>query len=276
MTRIRCGTAAFFLFVGMSAPAVFAQFGPAAPSVMEASGVSHDAREAAGAVSGPASEAVLAPEMALQRFEQRRHEESSLLAGYSDDMLMIANLPDTRQNGEYELKRSYAAPDTLRFTPVRYTGDGFVKSNVLLRLLHAEADHTLKKEGPRTAISQENYRFSYKSLEMLDGRAVYVFHAKPRKKRVGLFKGKVYLDASSGTLLRAEGTMVKSPSFFIRKLEFVQEYAQVNGFTLPTHLRSVAKVRIIGRTVVDVFHRDYQPQRVASSHSAEVVPGANQ
>jgi hypothetical protein len=94
---------------------------------------------------------------------------------------------------------------------------------------------------------------------MQNGRLVHVFQVKPRKKRVGLFKGKIFLDAYSGSLVRVEGSVVKSPSFFVRKIEFVQDYADVGSFTFPVHIHSDAIARVIGRTIVDIYHRDYQP-----------------
>lgn len=209
----------------------------------------------------------MSPELALETYERRSQEQSARLLAYSDDTLMKAELPDTRQRGEYELKREYSAPSTLQFTSVRFSGDGFVKTNVLARLLQSEVDHVAKQQAPDTAINDQNYKFSHKAVESVDGRMAYVFHVKPRKKRVGLFKGKVYIDPYTGALLRAEGQMVKSPSLFIKNIDFVQEYSEVDGFILPAHLHSVAKVRIIGRTIVDVFHRAYQP-RTASVASA--------
>lgn len=220
------------------------------------------AREAAAPVSLPTlvSPVILprmSPDLALETYIHRAQQQSSLLLGYSDDTFMRADLPDYKQSGEYELKRQYAAPNTLQFTPVRFTGDGFVKSNVLVRLLQTEVDHVVKQQSADTAINEKNYKFSHKSVEMVGDRMVYVYHVKPRKKRVGLFKGRIFIDAYKGTLVRAEGQMVKSPSLFIKKVEFVQDYADIDGFTLPTHLRSVASVRIIGRTIVDIFHRGY-------------------
>lgn len=220
-------------------------------------------REAAAPVSlstlvSPVILPRMSPELALNTYLQRAQQQNTLLLGYSDQTFMRADLPDYKQSGEYELKRQYAAPNTLQFTPIRFTGDGFVKSNVLVRLLQTEVDHVVKQQGPDTAITERNYKFSQKSVETVGDRLAYVYHVKPRKKRVGLFKGRIFIDVYKGTLLRAEGQMVKSPSIFIKKVEFVQDYADIDGFTLPTHLRSIASVRIIGRTIVDIFHRGYQ------------------
>jgi hypothetical protein len=260
MTTQYSRLAVLFSVFLMSVPAAFAQFAFASMTASAAAnGGIRDAGSVVAELPSTVSPPRMSPELALQVYEQHQEEQRARLAAYSDDTIMIADLPDSKQKGEYELKRTYAAPNTLKFTPVKYVGDGFVKSNVLVRLLQSEVDHTVKGQGAQTAIDEANYKFTHKSTEMFDGRMVYVYHVKPRKKRVGLFKGKVYIDASNGDILRAEGTMVKSPSIFIKKLEFVQDYAEFAGFVLPTQLHSIAKVRIIGRTIVDVFHRDYQP-----------------
>jgi len=58
--------------------------------------------------------------------------------------------------------------------------------------------------------------------------------------------------------VRVEGSVVKSPSFFVKHIDFWQDYTDVQSFTLPAHIHSVAKARIVGRTIVDIVHRDYQ------------------
>jgi len=102
-------------------------------------------------------------------------------------------------------------------------------------------------------------RFSHKSTTILDGRPVHIYQVKPRAKRLGLFKGRIYLDARSGTLVRAEGRMVKSPSLFIKSIHFEQNYVDIAGFTFPSRIHSEARTRIVGNVVVDIYDQDYQP-----------------
>ena len=208
---------------------------------------------------------IMAPELALHAFQSRDEQQNAGLRSYTDDTLVMAELLDTSQRGAFELQRSFVAPRSLSFKPLSFTGDAFVKSNVIVRLLQSEVDYVTKGDPEQEALTATNYKFSYKGDQDLDGRAVHVFQVKPRHKRPGLFKGRIYLDASTGSLVRSEGTVVKSPSFFIRKIEFVQDYADVDHFTLPVHLHSTARARFVGRAVVDVFHRQYQAQPLNAS-----------
>jgi len=215
---------------------------------------------------------LMSPELALATYQHRAAQQAAELASYSAVTVIRAELPDTSQQGEFELQRKFEAPHSLQFTPLHFTGDGFVKSNVITRLLQSEVDHVQKDDPSLTAISPANYKFAYKGASNIENRVVHVFQVKPHKKRVGLFKGRIYLDAHTGTLVRVEGSLVKSPSFFVKHIEFVQQFADIQSFTLPIRMHSEAKARIVGRTIVDIVHRDYQPVPATSTQTASQVP----
>jgi hypothetical protein len=87
---------------------------------------------------------------------------------------------------------------------------------------------------------------------------------------MGVFKGHVYLDGYTGSLVRVEGRAVKSPSLFIKKIDFAQDYVDVGAFTFPAHIHSEARTRLVGRAVVDIYQNDYQP--VANTTQTTLVP----
>lgn len=200
----------------------------------------------------------MAPELALQAFRGRTVVQSAQLASYSATTIIRAQLLDSNQSAEFELERHYSAPRTLAFKALHFTGDAFVKSNVIVRLLQSEVDHVQKDDPTVTAISPANYKFSYKGTRDLDSRMVHVYQVKPRQKRAGLFRGQIFLDAYSGSIVRAEGKLVKSPSLFIKKVEFAQDFVDINSFTFPVHMHSEALARVVGRAVVDIYDSDYR------------------
>lgn len=231
------------------------------------------------ALVAPVAVAQMGQELALEIYQRRAAWQSASLASYSASSVIEAELPDQSQKGRYELQRTYSAPHTLKFKAVSFTGDGFVKTNVIHRLMQSEVDHVEKEQGPDTAITSRNYKFNYKGVKEIAGRQVHVFEAKPREKRVGLFKGKIYIDMLTGSLRRAEGQAVKSPSFFIKKIEFTTDYADFGAFTFPVRLHSTAKTRLVGRAVVDVSISEYQPQAISVESAGPAVlappPGVN-
>ena len=229
---------------------------------------------ASQAVQIPTTNALprLAPELALDFVQKHADWQNQALGAYRDEVEVEAQLPDTSQQGDFRLIREYSSPNALSFTPLKFTGDDFVKHNVITRLLQSEVDHVQKGDGGQTALNSKNYKFSYKGTDEINGRLVHVFQVKPRHKVPGLFKGKIYVDAFTGSLRRAEGTVMKSPSFFIKKIEFVQDYDDVNGFNFPVRMHSTAMTRVIGRAVVNIFHRNYQPTPADQSAVAAEAP----
>jgi hypothetical protein len=257
-----------------------AQVAPLAPNLLAANLAATDAG-APAVPFNPAQPAFdlppsppprMAPELALETYEQRAQRQLADLGAYSDTTVVEADLPATLQHGKFELKRSFLAPKSLAFQALRFVGDSFVKNNVIVRLLQSEVTHVQKGEGVHTAIVAANYKFSFKGTDSIGGREVYVFQVKPREKRPGLFKGRIYVDAYSGSLCRAEGVMVKSPSFFVKKIEFVQDYTQIDGFSLPAQTHSVASTRLVGRAVVDIVHTGYQARSVQAMQTAPAGP----
>ena len=200
----------------------------------------------------------MSSELALQAHRQRVDEQDRNLASYSATTIIHAELPATSQYGEYALRPRLLCSPLSRFKVIHSAGDAFVKSKVIARLLQSEVDLAKKDDPALTSLTPANYKFSHKSTT-LDGRPVHVFHVNPRTKRVGLFKGRIYLDARTGSLVRSEGSIVKSPSLFIKSIRFVQEYVDIGGFTFPSHLDCEAKTRVVGSAVVDIYDQDYQP-----------------
>jgi len=212
----------------------------------------------------------MSSELALRAYWQRVQEQDRNLASYSATTVIRAELPATSQYGEYALHRDYSAPRTLGFRVIRSVGDTFVRSKVIARLLQSEVDHVKKDDPALTSITPANYKFSHKSTTIVDGRPMHIFQVNPRTKRLGLFKGRIYLDARTGSLVRSEGSVAKSPSLFIKSIHFVQDYVDIAGFTFPSHLHSEAKTRVVGSAVVDIYDQDYQP--VSFSGAAIEVP----
>ncbi len=222
----------------------------------------------------PAALPRMAPELALTIFEERSARQALALGTSIDTTVVEAELPDAAQKGTFELKRYYSAPKSLSFGALKFVGDNFVKTNIIVRLLQSEVDHVEKGQKDDIGINSRNYKFSYKGTESLGGHLVHIFQVKPRQKRVGLFKGRIFVDVYTGSLRRAEGTLVRSPSFFIKKLGFVQDYDDFAGFTLPVHIRSFAKTRLLGRAVVDIFHRDYDVRPAGDVPQTQSTPAA--
>ena len=115
---------------------------------------------------------------------------------------------------------------------------------------------------------------------------VYVLQLNPREKKVGLFKGELWLDAETYMPVRESGSFVKSPSFMLKKMQFVRDYEIQNGVSIPQRTESRVETRFFGKVELNInyltFSKDtakrqparttrrrwWMPDRATSSKSA--------
>jgi hypothetical protein len=206
--------------------------------------------------------AVLSPQQALISYEARALRQLTTLAAYSDKTTIEAEIPAIGEKGQCSLGRTFSAPQSLVYTAVQFMGDNFVKTNVIYRVLASDVENVEKKTGQRVAILESNYRFSYKGIEDLNGRPLYAFALKPRRKDPGLFKGKIFIDPQTGHIVRAVGRLGKSPSWWIKRVDFIQDYVDVGDFTMSGQIQSVTQARIAGRIVVNIRHSAYEVPQI--------------
>ena len=215
---------------------------------------------------------ILSPEVALATYQCRAERQRQELISYSATSRIRADLPGIQQWGELELEQFYSAPHNLQFRTIKFEGDKSVKTNFIARFLQAEVDHIQKDESGRTALTPSNYDFSPKGSTTLSGRPVHVFRVKPHRKYVGLFKGRIYLDTATGSLVRSEGAMVRSPSVFIKRIEFVEDYADFGAFTFRVRLHSIARTRIVGAAILHVEQGNFQRVTTSIAYAAGRSP----
>ena len=179
-----------------------------------------------------------------------RGQEQSLKAA-SMDMEIDAAIPQLKKQGKLHALRRISALGRITYEKLRFEGDGTVKSQVITRYLTAEAE--MQKElAPSFAVTPENYKFKYKGKAAWNGRPVHVFQVTPRKNRQGLFKGEVWIDAATYLRVRESGRLVKNPSIFLKRVEFVRNYEIRDGMAVPRRVESVVETRLVGKAELTI------------------------
>jgi hypothetical protein len=67
------------------------------------------------------------------------------------------------------------------------------------------------------------------------------------------------VDTEDYALARVEGEPAKNPSFWTRKVEFVQQYHKAGAYWFPMETSSETDARMFGRTDVSIRYFDYKP-----------------
>jgi hypothetical protein len=122
-------------------------------------------------------------------------------------------------------------------------GSDRTRNKVFRAVLETEAEAWRDGARDAAAVTPENYRFTRLSD---DGHEVK-FRLIPKREDKRLIDGVLTVSAD-GSPLRVEGTLAKSPSFFVKSVRVVREYGRFAGISLPTVLESTADVRFVGRS----------------------------
>jgi MucB/RseB N-terminal domain len=156
----------------------------------------------------------------------------------SMDMDIQASLPGLKKEGRFHALRKINPFGRISYLKASFEGDNAVKSQVVVRYLQAEAE-AQQDESDSIAVTPANYKFQYKGQKDAAGRAVHVFQLTPKKKKKGLFKGEIWIDAATYLPVREEGNLIKSPSIFVKKVAFVRTFDIRDGISVPLQVQSV-------------------------------------
>ena len=121
-------------------------------------------------------------------------------------------------------------------------------SNRGLQVVRRLLDHEVAASSSqaRTALTRENYDFSYMGQTMLNGQACYLLGVAPKRKDADLIAGQVWIDQRSFFVRRVEGELAKSPSWWLRRVRVKLTFSEVGGAWLQTSMEAIADVRIVG------------------------------
>jgi hypothetical protein len=154
----------------------------------------------------------------------------------------------------------------LRYTVAGEGGSDYIRSHVFRSTLENERKLYATGEATRAAIRPENYSFETRDE---DSDGLVSLAIKPRRKDVLLIDGSIFVHPADAELLRVEGRLSKSPSFWTRRVEIVQRYERIAGFRMPVALQAEATVLFAGRSK---FRVNYEYESVNGQRVGHPLP----
>jgi len=127
---------------------------------------------------------------------------------------------------------------------VEEEGSEVIRSKVLRAALEGERRVRATGEGDRGAIHPANYAFT--AARSADEDGLVQVTLEPRRSDTLLIRGRILLAPSDGDLVRLEGTLVKRPSFWTRRVEVTRHYERIQGVRVPVGMWSTAQVLVVG------------------------------
>ena len=171
------------------------------------------------------------------------------------EVIITARIPRLNRQAKLRALRSTSAKGTIAYTILDFCGDPLVKREVIARYLAAETE---AREPGKIAISPSHYKFRFTRTVEQARRRVDVFQLYPKRRRLGLFKGELWLDRKTGLPVRESGFFVKNPSVFVRRIVFARDYEMQDGFAVPRQIVSTVDTRVVGRAELSIQFSDVQ------------------
>jgi hypothetical protein len=165
-------------------------------------------------------------------------------------------LPKLSKTATLRALRRISRLGRVTYQVVGSEGDGTVKRDLISRYMAAEI-RVQQDRRLAMAVTPDHYRFHFKGRAELDGRDVYWFGVAPIRKAEGLFKGDLWIDASSFLKVQESGYLVKTPSIFLKRVAFTRKYEIRNGLAVPRRTESVVDTRLVGRAELTIDYSNY-------------------
>jgi hypothetical protein len=151
------------------------------------------------------------------------------------------------RKGWLEALTEYSPEAGFHFQITAEGGSGYIRSKILTAVLEGERDVIANGETARSSLALANYRFQGNGIDA-EGFANVLL--SPRRKERVLVSGTMLLKAMDGDLVRLQGRLAKSPSFWIKDVEIVRTYERIAGAVVPVALETRAQVRILGEATL--------------------------
>jgi hypothetical protein len=147
------------------------------------------------------------------------------------------------RSGWLEAVTEYSPANGFSYEITAEGGSGYIRAKVLRAVLDGERDVIAKGETARSSLARSNYNFQGNGVDS-DGLANVLL--SPRRKERVLLSGTMFLRRLDGDLVRLQGRLAKSPSFWIKNVDIIRTYERIDGAVVPVALETKAQVRFLG------------------------------
>ena len=154
----------------------------------------------------------------------------------------------------------------FRYQIVAEGGSGYIRSRVLRAALAGEQKMWMSGDSAKAALTRDNYIFEERAPH---ADALATLGVTPLRNDVLLVNGSVFVNPDDADLVRVEGKLSRTPSFWTRRVEVVRRYERINGVRVPVAIESIAQVLIAGRST---FKMTYEYEAINGEHVGNPQP----
>jgi hypothetical protein len=202
----------------------------------------------------------------ISKYLQTIESQSDALRGGCMHVEISASVPKLKEQGRLNALRKISKVGRITYHVLGFHGDNTIKTQVIARYLQAEQQGL---GNDKLAITPTNYKFKSKGEWRFGNREAYLFQISPRTKRVGLFKGELWLDATTYLPLYEKGRFVKNPSIFFKRVVFDRAFDIQNGMAIPEYMDSTIDARVIGKVELTIRYSNFSQNTCGDTEQAQ-------
>jgi hypothetical protein len=155
------------------------------------------------------------------------------------------------QRAWLDVRTEFTLSKGLEYDVTAEGGSRYIRGRVLRSLLDEERSLIARGASASVAITRDNYLFS---PERIDEDGLAVVGLKPLRKDRALVLGRMLLTLD-GDLVRVEGRLTKSPSFWVTRATMIRSYRRINGVLMPVSLDTTGQLRLLGSSALRMTYR---------------------
>jgi len=222
----------------------------------------HPAASAEEAAGERAADEILDRYFTATRSQQEYLKDLSMEADFE------ANVPNLKKSGRLHALRYISKIGQITYRVLSQQGDRGVNKDVIARYIQAEMQ-AAEKSG--IGINHDNYKFKYRGQHGTGDWQLHLFELDPKQKRVGLFKGWLWVEARTGVPVREQGEFVKSPSIWLRKISFVRDYELKEALSVPSKIETSIETRIVGKAELTIRYTNLKKGDAPPAVDAQIA-----
>ncbi|HTA67241.1 MAG TPA: STAS domain-containing protein [Bryobacteraceae bacterium] len=166
-------------------------------------------------------------------------------------LAIAASLPGLDKQGDLLAIREVGESERSQYRILERKGDEIVFERAIAPYFLAQRQ---VEDLPRSSviISPRNYRFCYAGTVETGDAAAYIFRIAPKKNRLGLIRGELWIDPATGAPVLVTGYLVDSSSTSIRSINVARETTFLKGYPLARTTHMLIEARPVGRTELTI------------------------
>ncbi len=155
-----------------------------------------------------------------------------------------AGKPASGKHGWLEVWTEFHPGTGFSYEVVREGGYEYVRNKVLRGVLKGETELLANGKPLRAPIVPRNYTVEEGGVTE-SGLTRLLLH--PARKSDGVIRGSALIEPDLGGIVRMDGRLTKSPSFWVRDVDVTWKFTRIGNAIVPVELSSSARVVFYGR-----------------------------